>query len=144
MQETRIPPLGREDSLEEEMATHSGISCWENPMDRGAWWTMVHWVTKSWSTHIQVIVTLGGMCSEFRYVYHLKYDTCMKHQQGSCPITWTNTRQEHPGETPNALRSLALHQMAGVHACFFSPQPEEAKSVVARLQDAPGILPSWS
>ena len=24
-------------------------SCLENPMDRGAWWTMVHRVTKSWT-----------------------------------------------------------------------------------------------
>ena len=24
-------------------------SCLENPMDRGAWWTTVHRVTKSWT-----------------------------------------------------------------------------------------------
>ena len=29
--------LGQEDPLEQEMATHSSISCLENPMDRGAW-----------------------------------------------------------------------------------------------------------
>ena len=35
-------------------------SCWENPMDRGAWWITVHGVTKSWikmkqlSTHTQI------------------------------------------------------------------------------------------
>ena len=23
-------------------------SCLENPMDRGVWWAVVHWVTKSW------------------------------------------------------------------------------------------------
>ena len=23
-------------------------SCWENPMDRGAWWATVHEVAKSW------------------------------------------------------------------------------------------------
>ena len=23
-------------------------SCWGNPMDRGAWWARVHWVSKSW------------------------------------------------------------------------------------------------
>ena len=28
MQETWVPPLGREDALEEEMATHSGILTW--------------------------------------------------------------------------------------------------------------------
>ena len=24
-------------------------SCLENPMDRGVWWTTVHWVAKSWT-----------------------------------------------------------------------------------------------
>ena len=30
-QETQIPSLGREDPLEEEMATHSSILAWEIP-----------------------------------------------------------------------------------------------------------------
>ena len=30
-----------------EMATHSNILCWENPMDRGAWQATVHGVAKS-------------------------------------------------------------------------------------------------
>ena len=42
--ETRVLFLGREDPLEEGMATHS---CLENPMDRGAWWATVHGVAKS-------------------------------------------------------------------------------------------------
>ena len=37
MQYTRVWSLGQEDPLEKEMATHSSISCLENPMDRGAW-----------------------------------------------------------------------------------------------------------
>ena len=36
MKETRVRFLGREDPLEEGMATHSSIPA-ENPMDRGAW-----------------------------------------------------------------------------------------------------------
>ena len=24
-------------------------SCLENPMNRGAWWAAVHWVTQSWT-----------------------------------------------------------------------------------------------
>ena len=35
MQETQIQSLGQEDPLEKEMATHSSILAWENPMDRG-------------------------------------------------------------------------------------------------------------
>ena len=45
IQETQVPSLGQEDSLEEGMATCSSIL--ENPMDRGAWWAIVHRVTKS-------------------------------------------------------------------------------------------------
>ena len=34
------------DPLEKEMATHSSISCLENPMDRGAWQATVYGVTR--------------------------------------------------------------------------------------------------
>ena len=49
MQETWIKSLGLEDPLEEGKATHSSILAWRIPMDRGAWWTIVHEVTKSWT-----------------------------------------------------------------------------------------------
>ena len=39
--------LSLEDPLEEGMAIHSSILAWRIPMDRGAWWTTVHGVTKS-------------------------------------------------------------------------------------------------
>ena len=42
MWETWVQSLGQEDPLEKEMATHSSISCLENPMDRGAWRATVH------------------------------------------------------------------------------------------------------
>ena len=35
VQETWVPSLGCEDSLEEGMATHSSILAWRIPMDRG-------------------------------------------------------------------------------------------------------------
>ena len=38
--------LGREDPLEEGMATPLQYSYLENPMDREAWWAIVHGVTK--------------------------------------------------------------------------------------------------
>ena len=41
--------LGWEDPLEKGMATHSTILAWENSTDRGAWWTTVYGVTKSWT-----------------------------------------------------------------------------------------------
>ena len=39
-QETPVQSLGQEDSLEKEMATHSSIPAWGNPMDRGAQWAI--------------------------------------------------------------------------------------------------------
>ena len=47
IQETLVQSLDWEDPLEREMAAHSSILGLENPMDRGAWWSMVHKFTKS-------------------------------------------------------------------------------------------------
>ena len=41
MQETWVLSLGQEDPLEKEMATHSSILAWKNPMDREDWWATV-------------------------------------------------------------------------------------------------------
>ena len=48
MQETQVWSLGREDPLEEGMATHFRILAWKIPTDRGAWQAIVLRVTKSW------------------------------------------------------------------------------------------------
>ena len=45
----RVQTLGGEDPLEKEMATHSSILTWENPMDRGAQRATGHGV-KEWNT----------------------------------------------------------------------------------------------
>ena len=37
VQEMWVHSLGGEDPLEEEMATHSSILAWRNPMDSRAW-----------------------------------------------------------------------------------------------------------
>ena len=47
MREIWVRLLGREDPLEEGMATHSSILAWRIPMDRGAWQATVHEVAKS-------------------------------------------------------------------------------------------------
>ena len=49
MRETWVQSLDWEDPLEEGMITHSKILAWRIPMDRGAWWALVHSVTKSWT-----------------------------------------------------------------------------------------------
>ena len=46
IQETRVQSLGREDPLEKGMAYPLQYSCLGNPMDRGTWWAIVHWVMK--------------------------------------------------------------------------------------------------
>ena len=50
MQEMWAQSLGQEDTLEEEMATHSSILAWKNPMERGAWQTTIHGVAKEMDT----------------------------------------------------------------------------------------------
>ena len=53
MQEKWVQSLGREDLLEKEMATTPGFLP-GNPMDRGAWRTTVHGVTRvrhDWAQH---------------------------------------------------------------------------------------------
>ena len=47
MQETWVRPLGWEDPLEKDMATHSSILAWRISMNRGAWWAAVHGLAKS-------------------------------------------------------------------------------------------------
>ena len=58
MWETRVPSLGQEDLLEEEIATHS-YYCLENSMDGGAWRTTVHGVAKRWTR-----------LSDFTFTFH--------------------------------------------------------------------------
>ena len=45
-----IKQVTSENLLEKEMATHSSILAWGNPMGRGAWWAIVHGVTKEADT----------------------------------------------------------------------------------------------
>ena len=45
--ETRVRSLGQEDPLEKEMATHSSILAWKNPMDRGVWQATAHGISRS-------------------------------------------------------------------------------------------------
>ena len=47
MWETWVQSLGREDPLEEGMATHSSSLAWRISMDQSAWLATVHGVAKS-------------------------------------------------------------------------------------------------
>jgi len=60
MQETRVQSLGREDPLEEGMATHSSILAWRIPMDRGACQAAVLGVVKS-QTRLSLTLSLFNL-----------------------------------------------------------------------------------
>ena len=47
MREMQVQSRGKEDPLEEAMATHSSILTQGNPMDKGAWWAPVYRVAKT-------------------------------------------------------------------------------------------------
>ena len=49
MQETWVQILGSETSSEVGDGNPLQYSCWENPMDRGAWWTTAHRTAKNWT-----------------------------------------------------------------------------------------------
>ena len=48
MQEANPQPLGQEDLLEKEMATPLQYPCLVNPINRGAWETIIHAVATVW------------------------------------------------------------------------------------------------
>ena len=85
MKEMRVRSLDWEDPLEKEMATNSSILAWKDPMDRGAWQSTVHCVTKSgtwlrdWpSSHTQI---------EYTYTHDVK----RKDSSRSCKMTLLGT-----------------------------------------------------
>ena len=63
-QETWVLSPGQEDPLDEEMINQLQCSCWQNPMDSGAWWATVHGVEESrtqcsnLSTHSMIIIII--------------------------------------------------------------------------------------
>ena len=57
MQETRVQSLGREDSLEKEMATHSSILAWRIPWTEGySLEGYSPWGRKEWDMTEQIVL----------------------------------------------------------------------------------------
>ena len=87
----RSPAEGNGNSLQH--------SCLENPMDRGAWWAMVHGVTKSHSglnTHVQSLLVLGW--------------GVLEHQLTGCTYTSSHPLHHHHLNTcPHILSFLYRH-----------------------------------
>ena len=49
-QEMQVQSLDEEDTLEKKNGNPFQYSCLENPMDKGAWWAVVHDVAKESDT----------------------------------------------------------------------------------------------
>ena len=49
IQETWVQYLGQDDPPGEGNGYPIQYSCLENPMDRGTWRVVVHWIAKSWT-----------------------------------------------------------------------------------------------
>ena len=69
--ETQVQSLGLEDSLKEEMATHSIFLAWKIPMGK-AWWATVHRVSKSWTqlSTRDTISDIGYPPSNYHYLFY--------------------------------------------------------------------------
>ena len=65
MQETRVRSPGREDSPGEGNGNPLQYFCLENSMDGGAWWAMVHGVTKSQTLATLLVVDSDGCIFPF-------------------------------------------------------------------------------
>ena len=66
MQETGIRFLGREDPLEQGMATHSSILAWRIPWTKDSSRLQVHWVAKS-RTHLSDLYTWDRWCRIYQW-----------------------------------------------------------------------------
>ena len=55
----QVRSLGQEDPLEKDMATHSTILAWKNPMDQGAWQAVADGVIESDTTVPLSVTHLG-------------------------------------------------------------------------------------
>ena len=116
MQETWVQFLGWEDPLEEGMANYPSILAWRIPMDKGAWWAVVHGVAKSWTQQnwlstahqameIKAKINKQGYITLKRFTQQRKLSTKHKiYLQTIYLITWRRAWQPTPlflpGESP--------------------------------------------
>ena len=104
--ETQVWSLSRKDLLEKGMAAHSCILIWRNPMDRGAWWAIVHGVPKRWTW------LSNWACTHTNLNYHLLACLLAKSLQ-SCPTLCDPIDGSPPGSSvPGILQARTLEWVA--------------------------------
>ena len=81
-EEIRVPFLGQEDSLEEEVTTHSKILAWEIP-----WQATVHWGRREWDT-----------------TEHSHARACTHTEEGRSRLDTEVQKSEDRGSVSNTLR----------------------------------------
>ena len=84
MRETWVWSLGRDDSLEKEMATQLQYSCLENPMDGGAWCRLLllglQRVGHDWATSLSLLDVFLGI----QMFYSVVNSACLKFSSFVC------------------------------------------------------------
>ena len=81
--------LDRDDPMEEEMAIHSSILVWMNPVDRGTWWGTVHGVARS-----------RTRLSDFTFTFHF-HALEKEMATHSSVLAWRIPGTGEPGELPS-------------------------------------------
>ena len=95
MWETWVRSLGWEDPLEKEIATHSSILAWKNPIDGGAWQAIVYGVAKSWPQLSDFTFTLR-VKSSFPLALQLSHFQALLAFKPSCfgsSFSWCRTHR---------------------------------------------------
>ena len=112
MQETRVPSLGQEDPLEEEMATPSSILAWRIPWTEEPGGFMGSWGHKEWDT-----TEHAGTQKEFGW----EGMRCYLHIKGRASVVW---------EPPvNMLSNLHFYYRVLLSFLKLSCQPEGVHEV---------------
>ena len=133
MQETwemKVRSLGWEDTLEESMETHSSIRSLDNALDRGAWWTAVHRVAKSWtwlkwlSTHAHEVghdfshITSQLMCV-YVHTYMYIFYVCVLYIYGYMDINVCYTHPHTYAYTYSMFFISPHRRMPLLATCYF-------------------------
>ena len=105
MREIWVRSLGREDSLEKEMATSS---CLENPMDGGAWWATAHRVAQSQTRLSDFTFTFFSLCLNHQHLKSLISCTLKRSYSRWPDVMVGNLYRQSDGEIQSSSRCFTV------------------------------------